>query len=153
MRDPESVSLTSFTRGECKSFFIFNITCFFLTLQYSRIFLGFPELALTVVGSIWAFNVDLKCSQPEITVYIVRAMVILHWMLVFFFIVGVCMVFDPLGHHHHFIASSRSSMAVGQENHHHQNHAEIAFKRSRFWEWRCKILCCSCCTGKNPVVS
>ena len=78
-------------------------------------------------------------------------MVILHWVLVFFFIFGVFLVFDPLGHHHNFITSSRSSTASsGQEIRHN---AEIAFKRSRLWEWRCQMLCCSCCTGRNQVIA
>lgn len=76
------------------------------------------------------------------TLYAVQGLVIFNWILVSLFLVGVMLVFDPLGHHY---ISSQGTDTVDA-----RSPLEVGFEqRTRIWEWRCKFLCCSCCSSKE----
>lgn len=121
-----------------------------------RILLGFPELAWTIVGSIWVFGGHVRicpASDPEdwTTLRVVQGLVVFNWILVLLFLIGVMMVFDPLGHHH---SASEGALLASEEGNGRSTAAtlEMGFEqRTRLWEWRCKFLCCSCCSSKFPL--
>ncbi|KAI9563691.1 hypothetical protein GHT06_011155 [Daphnia sinensis] len=121
------------------------------TILYIRIILGVPEIAWTVVGSVGVFKPNDSCIHSEMTLRVVQGLVIFNWILVSFFLVGVMLVFDPLGHHY---TSSQGTDTVDA-----RSPLEVGFEqRTRIWEWRCKFLCCSCCaccsrSGDNTSVN
>ena len=101
----------------------------------SRVVLGVPEIVWTTIGSFWAFGHRITCIQPQITLRVVQGLIIFNWVLLFVFLIGIILVFDPLGHHHHIYSANNYN-------------GEIAFEqRSKLWEIRCKFLCCSCCSS------
>ncbi|XP_046448702.1 diacylglycerol lipase-beta-like isoform X2 [Daphnia pulex] len=113
------------------------------TILYIRIILGVPEMAWTVVGSVGVFSTKDSCITSEMTLRVVQGLVIFNWILVVLFFIGVMMVFDPLGHHHTAIISSETVDIVDA-----RSPFEVGFEqRTRIWEWRCKFLCCSCCSS------
>lgn len=102
-------------------------------------------MAWTVVGSVGVFSTKDSCITSEMTLRVVQGLVIFNWILVVLFFIGVMMVFDPLGHHHTAIISSETVDIVDA-----RSPLEIGFEqRTRIWEWRCKFLCCSCCSSKS----
>jgi len=118
-----------------------------------RILLGVPELIWTILGTIWVFAKQLSCDESLITLHVVQGLVIFNWILIFVFIVGTMLVFDPLGHHHTpGLSGPATQGAEGSSN--RSAGLEVAFEqRSRLWEWRCKFLCCSCCSSKFYLIS
>jgi hypothetical protein len=111
---------------------------------FLRIILGVPEMAWTVVGTIGVFSTKDSCITSEMTLRVVQGLVIFNWILVALFFIGVMLVFDPLGHHHTTISGSESVDIVDA-----RSPFEVGFEqRTRIWEWRCKFLCCSCCSSK-----
>ena len=132
--------LVSFTSGIFLQKFN-NYSINYLSILSCRILLGVPEVAWTVVGSVGVFSSKDSCITSEITLRVVQGLVIFNWILVALFMFGVILVFDPLGHHHggEPSADARSNAPI-----------EVGFEqRTRIWEWRCKFLCCSCCSSNN----
>lgn len=85
------------------------------------------------------------------TLRVVQGLVVFNWILFLLFLVGVVVVFDPLGHHHSASDATRLASSEGRD----QNEGLVAAglemgfeQRTRIWEWRCKFLCCSCCSSK-----
>jgi uncharacterized metal-binding protein len=64
-------------------------------LLLARVFLSVLDIAWTAIGTRWAF-VEVSCTND--VVIVVRCVVIVGWLLVLALIVGVTVVFDPLGH-------------------------------------------------------
>jgi len=66
-------------------------------LLLGRMALSILDIVWTGCGTRWAF-VETNCD--DVVVIVVRCAVVAGWLLVFALIVGVIVVFDPLGHHH-----------------------------------------------------
>ena len=64
---------------------------------YIRLFLCIPDIVWTALGSQWAFQ-EMHCDA--IAVAVIRTAVVVGWLLVLALIIGIAVVFDPLGHHH-----------------------------------------------------
>lgn len=107
--------------------------------------MGVPELVWTVLGSIWVFAYQLSCGESQISLHVVQGLVIFNWILILVFIIGSMLVFDPLGHHYNPAYTGPANEAADNNR---SAGLEVAFEqRSRLWEWRCKFLCCSCCSS------
>lgn len=65
-------------------------------LLIARVALSILDVAWTAYGTRWAF-VETACDS--VVVIVLRCAVVLGWLLVFALIVGIVVVFDPLGHH------------------------------------------------------
>ncbi len=111
-------------------------------MRWRRIALGVPEVAWTALGAYWAFHDELRCLEPETAVYVVRGLAVLHALLLLLILFGVAVVFDPLGHHHDRMDAYAAAGAG-------RTVTDVGVKRTRLWEWRCKLLCCSCFSGKR----
>ena len=81
------------------------------------------------------------CIQPIITLRVVQGLIVFNWVLLFVFLIGLILVFDPLGHHHHIYSANNHNGEIGFE------------QRSKLWEIRCRFLCCSCCSSKNLLLN
>ncbi|KAL5018349.1 hypothetical protein ScPMuIL_004071 [Solemya velum] len=110
-------------------------------LIYVRIALTIPEFAWNILGTYWAFGQTDQCL-PEV-VGTVKGVVLSGWCIAVIVIVGIIIIFDPLGGFYkqkhrnrenklkRIASSSSRQAAVG---------AKAAAKK--VWETRCKILCC-----------
>lgn len=72
----------------------------------------------------------------------VKVVIIFNWLLAVLFLIAIIMVFDPLGHHYEAHSASGGNRLSARTLDH------IFEKRTRIWEWRVKLLCCSCVSCK-----
>ncbi|KAM6379021.1 diacylglycerol lipase-beta isoform 2-T2 [Pluvialis apricaria] len=108
-------------------------------LLYTRLLLYLPEFIWAVVGAVWVSDSSVHCEKTVINVII--GTVIASWVIIIFTIIGVLIVFDPLGGKKTFyltdsVNRNLESSQSGQLLYNVKNTA------TRVWEKRIRLLCC-----------
>ncbi|KAM6121957.1 diacylglycerol lipase-beta isoform 2-T2 [Phoenicopterus ruber ruber] len=108
-------------------------------LLYTRLFLYLPEFIWAVVGAVWVSDDSVQCEKTVINVII--GTVIASWVIIIFTVIGVVIVFDPLGGKKTFyftdsVNRNLESSQSGQLLYNVKNTA------TRVWEKRIRLLCC-----------
>ncbi|NXT26111.1 DGLB lipase, partial [Syrrhaptes paradoxus] len=108
-------------------------------LLYTRLLLYLPEFIWAVVGAVWVSDSSVRCEKTVINV--IMGTVIASWVIIIFTIIGVVIVFDPLGGKKTFYLTSSvnrnlESSQSGQLLYNVKNTA------TRVWEKRIRLLCC-----------
>uniref|UniRef100_A0A8C4XVI1 Diacylglycerol lipase-beta n=1 Tax=Falco tinnunculus TaxID=100819 RepID=A0A8C4XVI1_FALTI len=108
-------------------------------LLYTRLLLYLPEFIWAVVGAVWVSDSSVQCEKTVINVII--GTVIASWVIIVFTIIGVLIVFDPLGGKKTFyltngVNRNLESSQSGQLLYNVKNTA------TRVWEKRIRLLCC-----------
>ncbi|XP_075293139.1 diacylglycerol lipase-beta [Opisthocomus hoazin] len=108
-------------------------------LLYTRLLLYVPEFIWAVVGAVWVSDSSVHCEKTVINVVIVT--VIASWVIIIFTVIGVVIVFDPLGGKKTFYLTNSvnrnlESSQSGQLLYNVKNSA------TRVWEKRIRLLCC-----------
>ncbi|NXY48632.1 DGLB lipase, partial [Ceuthmochares aereus] len=108
-------------------------------LLYIRLFLYLPEFIWAVVGAVWVSDSSVHCEKTVINVIIVT--VVASWVIIIFTVIGILIVFDPLGGKKTFYLTSGvdrnlESSQSGQLLYNVKNTA------TRVWEKRIRLLCC-----------
>ncbi|KFZ58520.1 Sn1-specific diacylglycerol lipase beta, partial [Podiceps cristatus] len=108
-------------------------------LLYTRLLLYVPEFIWAVVGAVWVSDSSVHCEKTVINVVI--GTVIASWVIIIFTIIGVVIVFDPLGGKKTFyltdsVNRNLESSQSGQLLYNVKNTA------TRVWEKRIRLLCC-----------
>lgn len=62
-----------------------------------RVFLLLPELALNIMGTIWAFGSIIECDVEKFTCHVIEGLVVFDWGLFALSVFGLASVFDPIG--------------------------------------------------------
>lgn len=96
-------------------------------LIYTKFGISLPELVWNILGTYWAFGLSSGCELH--VVWTVKGAVLSGWVIAFIVIVGILIVFDPLG------GKRDSGSLQGADN------------AKKVWEIRCKLLCC--CMGRD----
>ncbi|NWR63457.1 DGLB lipase, partial [Bucorvus abyssinicus] len=108
-------------------------------LLYTRLLLYLPEFIWAVLGAVWVSDSSVHCEKTVINVIMVT--VIASWVIIIFTIIGVLIVFDPLGGKKTFyftdgVNRNLESSQSGQLLYNVKNTA------TRVWEKRIRLLCC-----------
>ncbi|NXJ67381.1 DGLB lipase, partial [Rostratula benghalensis] len=108
-------------------------------LLYTRLLLYLPEFIWAVVGAVWVSDGSVRCEKTVINV--VMGTVIASWVIIIFTVIGVVIVFDPLGGKKTFyltdsVNRNLESSQSGQLLYNVKNTA------TRVWEKRIRLLCC-----------
>ncbi|NWU66215.1 DGLB lipase, partial [Pterocles burchelli] len=108
-------------------------------LLYTRLLLYLPEFIWAVVGAVWVSDSSVRCEKTVINV--IMGTVIASWVIIIFTVIGVVIVFDPLGGKKTFYLTSSvnrnlESSQSGQLLYNVKNTA------TRVWEKRIRLLCC-----------
>ncbi|NXX22666.1 DGLB lipase, partial [Podargus strigoides] len=108
-------------------------------LLYTRLFLYFPEFIWAVVGAVWVSDSSVHCEKTVINVII--GTLIASWVIIVFTIIGVVIVFDPLGGKKTFylpdgVNRNLESSQSGQLLY------NVKSTATRVWEKRIRLLCC-----------
>ncbi|XP_063077297.1 diacylglycerol lipase-beta [Engraulis encrasicolus] len=114
-------------------------------LVYFRALLYVPELVWACLGAIWV-NDDSRGCDPA-AVGAVIGTVISSWVIIFFTVVGVLVVFDPLGSQRRSVlAQQQQQQPLGLRDLESSESAQfLSTARSlavRVWESRLRLLCC-----------
>ncbi|XP_060599676.1 diacylglycerol lipase-beta-like isoform X2 [Ruditapes philippinarum] len=104
-------------------------------LIYTKFAITLPELAWNIMGTYWAFGVSSGCEKH--IVLTVKGVVIFGWVMGIVVLIGIGVVFDPLGALH--------QKSDGGQHQRDSADKEISNSAKRVWETRCRILCC--CVG------
>ncbi|KAK6481755.1 sn1-specific diacylglycerol lipase beta-like [Huso huso] len=108
-------------------------------LIYVRTLLYVPELVWAVLGAVWVSNDSPGCDKSVVNAVI--GAVVASWIILFFTVVAVLIVFDPLG-------SKRQGYLVshGDRDLQSSQSAQLMYRArslaARVWESRIKLLCC-----------
>uniref|UniRef100_A0A8B9IIC9 Diacylglycerol lipase-beta n=1 Tax=Anser cygnoides TaxID=8845 RepID=A0A8B9IIC9_ANSCY len=108
-------------------------------LLYTRLLLYLPEFIWAIVGAVWVSDSSLQCEKTVINA--VLGTVIASWVIIIFTIIGVLIVFDPLGGKKTFyltdgVNRNLESSQSGQLLFNVKNTA------TRVWEKRIRLMCC-----------
>lgn len=96
-------------------------------LIYVKLAISLPELVWNILGTYWAFGMSSGCELH--VVWTVKGAVLSGWVIAFIVIIGIIVVFDPLG------GKKEVANLQGSDS------------AKRVWEVRCKLLCC--CVGTD----
>ncbi|XP_022255756.1 sn1-specific diacylglycerol lipase beta-like isoform X2 [Limulus polyphemus] len=112
-------------------------------LLYFRLVLVIPEIAWTILGTLWAFPSSNHVCESKDVVIIVKIATILAWIMLLAILLGVFIVFDPLG-----AVKLENSLSNLEDD--PSLYVELptiaALKARQVWKYRMKLLCC-CCAG------
>ncbi|XP_030315909.1 sn1-specific diacylglycerol lipase beta [Calypte anna] len=108
-------------------------------LLYTRLLLYLPEFIWAIVGAVWVSDSSVHCEKAVINAII--GTIIASWIIIIFTIIGVVIVFDPLGGKKTFYLSDSvtrnlESSQSGQLLYNVKNSA------TKVWEKRIRLLCC-----------
>ncbi|NXP35087.1 DGLB lipase, partial [Leiothrix lutea] len=108
-------------------------------ILYTRLLLYFPEFIWAVVGAVWVSDNSVQCEKTVINGVI--GTVIASWIIIIFTIIGVVIVFDPLGGKKTFylpdgVSRNLESSQSGQLLY------NVKSSATRVWEKRIRLLCC-----------
>ncbi|XP_043519402.1 diacylglycerol lipase-beta-like isoform X2 [Frieseomelitta varia] len=56
-----------------------------------------PEISWNILGSLWLFGPYVKCDYEHYTMKVTQALVVFDWILIGLAILGLLVIFDPLG--------------------------------------------------------
>ncbi|XP_060067139.1 diacylglycerol lipase-beta-like [Ylistrum balloti] len=106
-------------------------------LLYVKILVSVPELAWIVLGTYWSFGLASGCETS--VVMTVKGAVLCGWVIAFLILIGLFIVFDPLGG----LRAKRSQLNGELESSTQKQMMTTAQHTAlKTWERRCKILCC-----------
>uniref|UniRef100_UPI00398F6EFC diacylglycerol lipase-beta isoform X2 n=1 Tax=Pristiophorus japonicus TaxID=55135 RepID=UPI00398F6EFC len=108
-------------------------------LIYIRTALYLPELVWAVLGAVWVNDESLGCAPSIVTTITIA--VITSWIFLFFTVVAVLIVFDPLGRPKR-LGSARYAEHDLESSESVQLLYTARSVAGRVWEYRLKLLCC-----------
>ncbi|CAL7933804.1 unnamed protein product [Xylocopa violacea] len=91
-----------------------------------KILLLLPEIAWNILGSLWMFGPNVKCSYEHYTVMVVQTFVLFDWILIGLTIFGLALIFDPLGS----LSMKRLESSID-----HGKFLNVWIRRFRFFWW------------------
>ncbi|NXI08053.1 DGLB lipase, partial [Irena cyanogastra] len=108
-------------------------------ILYTRLLLYFPEFIWAVIGAVWVSDNSVQCEKTVINGVI--GTVIASWIIIIFTVIGVVIVFDPLGGKKTFylpdgVGRNLESSQSGQLLY------NVKSSATRVWEKRIRLLCC-----------
>ncbi|KAF2976724.1 hypothetical protein EK904_009251, partial [Melospiza melodia maxima] len=108
-------------------------------ILYTRLLLYFPEFIWAVVGAVWVSDNSVQCEKTVVNGVI--GTVIASWIIIIFTIIGVVIVFDPLGGKKTFYLPEGVSRNL-ESSHSGQLLYNVKSSATRVWEKRIRLLCC-----------
>ncbi|KAJ7401392.1 Sn1-specific diacylglycerol lipase beta [Pitangus sulphuratus] len=106
---------------------------------YTRLLLYFPELIWAVLGAVWVSDSSVRCEKTVINAII--GTVIASWVIIVFTIIGVLIVFDPLGGKKTLYLTDGVSRNL-ESSQSGQLLYNVKSSATRVWEKRIRLLCC-----------
>lgn len=86
------------------------------------------EIVWNILGSLWVLSDNVRCSNEHYTITAVKVLVFFDWVLIGLAILGLALVFDPLG-------SLRLEEKVLEDEIEHGKASRIWLRRFKFFWW------------------
>lgn len=100
----------------------------FVSVSTLRILLLLPEIAWNILGTLWILSEYVQCEDESYTITVVEALVFFDWVLIGLAILGLALVFDPLG-------SLRLPDKALEDSIEHGKVSRIWLRRFKFFWW------------------
>ena len=97
---------------------------------YAKAVLFFPELVWLGIGTFWAFTSKEPCSF--LVVSTVKSAVVIGWVMFVSLMIGILIVFDPVGHKRR----KSDSTLLSSRNSTDPNVDAAAYAAQHLWQWR-----------------
>ncbi|XP_048248656.1 diacylglycerol lipase-beta-like isoform X2 [Haliotis rufescens] len=104
-------------------------------MLYFKLGLLVPETVWVVLGTYWAFGKSYECDPA--VVWTVKGAVLFAWVAGFFMLVGILLVFDPVG-----TQKQKNRIARRMTHGSEMRLSDSVDTASKVWEMRCRLLCC-----------
>ncbi|NXA52225.1 DGLB lipase, partial [Nothocercus julius] len=108
-------------------------------LLYTRLLLYLPEFIWAVVGAVWVSDSSVHCEKTVMSV--IFGTVVASWIIIIFTIIGVIIVFDPLGGKKTVYLTDGVSRNL-ESSQSGQLLYNVKSTATRVWEKRIRLLCC-----------
>ncbi|NWJ03878.1 DGLB lipase, partial [Crypturellus undulatus] len=108
-------------------------------LLYTRLLLYLPEFIWAVVGAVWVSDSSVHCEKTVMSV--IFGTVVASWIIIVFTIIGVIIVFDPLGGKKTIYLTDGVSRNL-ESSQSGQLLYNVKSTATRVWEKRIRLLCC-----------
>ncbi|XP_062382273.1 diacylglycerol lipase-beta [Sardina pilchardus] len=109
-------------------------------LVYFRAILYIPEFIWACLGAVWV-NDDSRGCDPAAVGAVIGA-VISSWVIIFFTVVGVLVVFDPMGAPRQAVMAEPQGLRDLESSESSQFLSRARALAVRVWESRLRLLCC-----------
>ncbi|KAI7796875.1 diacylglycerol lipase-beta [Triplophysa rosa] len=109
-------------------------------LVYLRAVLYIPEFVWACLGAVWVSDSSTGCKPAEVGAVI--AAVISSWVILLSMVVGVLIVFDPLGSQKPAALDRHSGLRNLESSESSQLFYRARTLAARVWESRLRLLCC-----------
>lgn len=93
-----------------------------------RILLLLPEIAWNILGTLWILTDHVQCTNEHYTITVIEALVFFDWVLIGLAILGLALVFDPLGS-----VSQKDKML--EDSVEHGKASRIWLRRFKYFWW------------------
>ncbi|XP_077979551.1 diacylglycerol lipase-beta-like [Glandiceps talaboti] len=112
-------------------------------LLYIRLLFFIGEFLWSILGTRWVFHKVNQCDADVVRT--VEGAVISSWIILLSVLIGIALVFDPLGKL--TVTINKSNQLQSSETEQLRQSAHLA--AHRLWENRCKLLCCCAAFDEN----
>lgn len=86
------------------------------------------EIMWNILGSLWVLSDNVLCNDDEYTITVVKVLIFFDWVLIGLAILGLALVFDPLG-------SFGMEDKVLEDATEHRKVSRIWLRRFKFFWW------------------
>ncbi|KAH0561596.1 diacylglycerol lipase-beta-like isoform X2 [Cotesia glomerata] len=93
-----------------------------------KVLLLLPEIAWNILGTMWVLGDYVDCTNERYTIAVIEALVFFDWVLIGLALLGLALVFDPLG-------SLTYSDKVIEDSVEHGKVSRIWLRRFKFFWW------------------
>ncbi|KAG8036007.1 hypothetical protein G9C98_004586 [Cotesia typhae] len=93
-----------------------------------KVLLLLPEIAWNILGTMWVLSDYVECTNEHYTIAVIEALVFFDWVLIGLALLGLALVFDPLG-------SLTYSDKVIEDSVEHGKVSRIWLRRFKFFWW------------------
>ncbi|XP_023316995.1 sn1-specific diacylglycerol lipase beta-like isoform X2 [Trichogramma pretiosum] len=87
------------------------------------------EVTWNILGTIWIFSEEIECGAEHYTLGVVEALVLFDWVLIGLTILGLALIFDPLG------SLGLKDKELEDSIEHHGKVSRIWLRRFKFFWW------------------
>lgn len=109
-------------------------------LIIARVMLGVPEIAWSILGSVWVLSGMVDCDDESVIPVLIKSLIIYTWVAIGFIVVGILLLFDPMMRPDDGSSDILDDTYILDPDTLGTNYVQL-------WEKRCRFLCL--CSSRN----
>ncbi|CAL4085355.1 unnamed protein product [Meganyctiphanes norvegica] len=102
-------------------------------LIIARVMLGVPEIAWSILGSVWVLSGMVDCEDESVIPVLIKSLIIYTWVAIGCIVVGILLLFDPMMRPDSAIDIIDDTFILDPDT--------LGTNYVQLWEKRCRFLC------------